>query len=175
MWALRLSSQIIAAANRLLGNDKQLDVNATGEDLREAIDSLPLEDQAELLRQRFDSRELETRESYATLRAMIERDAQNPHSTRPFIAKGAFLVVSFVVVVAVICWAYGVLTSNVVIVTAVMSGWQFILAIIGPLVTLLWSYFGVLRKENKNKLDAANGVSVPEGVVSTIAGLFGRK
>jgi hypothetical protein len=42
---------------------------------------------------------------------------------------------------------------------------------VGPLVVLLHAYFGVLRKEQQNKLNAANG----HAIVSGISSLFKKK
>ena len=55
-----------------------------------------------------------------------------------------------------------------------VEGWQFILAMIAPLVTLLWAYFGVLKTEHKNKLDAANGMSNPSGIAGILSTMLKR-
>lgn len=168
-------SLIVGAVNELLPEDKKLQAGATGDDVNNAIASLPPEQQASVMEKEFDVSITQIKESNSTVRTMLESDAKNPHSTRPYIAKGSFHVVAFVVIVAISVWAYGVLIADETLVTAVMDGWQFILAVIGPLVTLLWAYFGVLKQEHKNKLDAANGSSTPAGIAGILSSIIKRR
>lgn len=168
-------SLIVGAVNEFLPDDKKLPAGATGDDLNNAIASLPPEQQASVMEKEFDVSITQIKESNSTVRVMLESDAKNPHSTRPYIAKGSFHVVAFVVIVTISVWAYGVLISDDGLVKTVMGGWQFILAVIGPLVTLLWAYFGVLKQEHKNKLDAANGSSTPAGIAGILSSIIKRR
>lgn len=168
-------SLIVGAVNELLPDGKKLPAGATGDDLNNAIANLPPEQQASIMEKEFDVSITQIKESNSTVRAMLASDVKNPHSTRPYIAKGAFHVVAFVVVVVVVVWAYGVFSGDEAIVTAVMGGWQFVLAVIGPLVTLLWAYFGVLKQEHKNKLDAAGGLSTPAGIAGILSNIIKRR
>ena len=163
---------IIGAVNALLPNDKQLPDGATGHQVTTAIGSLPPEQQETLLSKELDVTIEDIRQSHDTVRVMLESDAKNPHTTRPYIAKGSFHVVAFAIIVTISIWAYGVFVQNKDIVSAIMEGWKFVLAVIGPLVTLLWAYFGVLKKEHKNKLDAANGSATPSGIAGLVASLL---
>jgi hypothetical protein len=106
---------------------------------------------------------------------MLEHDAKNPHSTRPYIAKHSFHTISFVIVITVSVWAYGVFTKQAELIKAVMDGWPFVLAVIGPLVSLLWAYFGILKQESKNKLDAANGVTTQGPLSAIFSNIFKGK
>lgn len=168
-------SLIVGAVNELLPDDKKLPAGATGDDVIRAIASLPPEQQASIMEKEFDVEITQIKESNSTVRAMLESDAKNPHSTRPYIAKGAFHVVAFAVIVAISVWAYGVFIRDDDLVKAVMDGWQFVLAVIGPLVTLLWAYFGVLKQEHKNRLDAANGSSTPGGIAGILSTVLKRR
>ncbi len=168
-------SLIVGAVNELLPDDKKLPAGATGDDVNNAIAKLPPEQQASVMEKEFDVSITQIKESNSTVRTMLESDAKNPHSTRPYIAKGSFHVVAFVVIVTISVWAYGVLVSDDSLVKTVMGGWQFVLAVIGPLVTLLWAYFGVLKQEHKNKLDAANGSSTPAGIAGILSSIIKRR
>ncbi len=168
-------SLIVNTVNDLLPDDKKLPTGATGDDINSAIANLPTEKQAALMAKEFDVEITQIKEGNSTVRVMLENDAKNPHSTRPYIAKGSFHVVAFTIIVVVSVWAYGVLRGDEVLVTAVMGGWQFILATVGPLVTLLWAYFGVLKQEHKNKLDAANGASTPTGIAGILSSIIKRR
>jgi len=166
---------IIGAVNAVLPDDKKLPESATGEDINHAISSLPPESQVEILNKEFDVEITQIKESNSTLRAMLESDAQNPQSTRPYIAKNSFHVVAFAVIVSVSIWSYGVLSDNDELVETVMSGWPFILSVIGPLVTLLWSYFGIIKQEHKDRLNAASGNDAPSGLTGILSALMNRR
>ncbi|WP_119396539.1 hypothetical protein [Salinibius halmophilus] len=162
---------IIDSVNEFLPAEKKLPVHATGDAVSAALTNLSPDQQAVIMGKEFDVEILQINESHSTVKKMLESDANDPHSTRPYIAKGAFLVVAFTVLVTISVWAFGVLTSDDDMVREVMSGWQFVLAVIGPLVTLLWAYFGVLKQEHKNRLDAANGATTPAGLAGVVASL----
>lgn len=166
---------ILGAVNALLPSDKQLTSAATGADVSVAVASLSASDRLALESKEFKVDITKIKESYSTVRTMLEKDASNPHSTRPHIALGSFYVIAFCVIVAVGAWSYGVVISDDAMVNTIMGGWQFILAMIGPLVTLLWSYFGVLKAEHKNKLDAANGSSTPSGITGLLSTLISKR
>jgi len=166
---------LVGAINEFLPHDKKLPSTATGNDINEAIVSLPTDERVRVLEKEFDVDITQIQESNATVRTMLEADVRNPQSTRPYIAKGAFNVVAFVVVVAVSAWSYGVFIGDTDMVTTVVNGWQFILAAIAPLVTLLWAYFGVLKTEHKNKLDAANGTTTQSGITGILSAFLSRR
>lgn len=166
---------ILGVINALLPSDGQLPSNATGADVSIAVAGMPASDRLKLEAKEFDVDIAQIKESHSTVRAMLESDVANPHSTRPLIALGAFYVVAFSVVVPVATWSYAVIVGDNTMVKAVMGGWQFVLALIAPLVTLLWAYFGVLKTEHKNKLDAANGSSTPSGITGLISSLISKR
>ncbi len=165
-------SLIISAANALLPSSNQLSDNATGSDIQKAIDSLPTEQRAKIIEKKFDIDETWIKESSSCLRAAIEADTKTPHTTRPKIALGAYRTVSFVLMAVVSSWVYSVVTGDKDMISAIMKGWPFILAIIGPFTTILFAYFGVLKNELKHKLNAAQGVKSSPNILSSIISLF---
>ena len=165
---------IVGAVNALLPADSQLPETATGKDVVTAIQSLPPEQRGAVMMKEFEVDITQIKESHSTVRAMLEADAATPHTTRPYIAKGSFHVVAFTIIAAVSIWSYGVSTQNAELVKAVMDGWPFILAVIAPLVILLHAYFGVLRQEQKNRLDAAGGSTTPSGIMGLVTSLIKR-
>jgi hypothetical protein len=165
---------VLGAVNALLPDDQKLPETATGQQIGDAVATLPPEARAELLNKEFEVDITQIKESHSTVRVMLESDAKNPHSTRPYIAKHSFHVIAFAVVVAVSIWGYGVWTKDSTLVKAVVDGWPFILAVIGPFVILLRAYFGVLKNEHKNRLDAAGGKSTPSGIAGIISALTTR-
>ena len=144
---------IIDVVNEFLPDDKKLPADATGSDMQAAVDKLPPDQRAQLMGREFDVQI----EEHHTLQAMLQAEQGSTHTTRPRIALGSFQLVAFVTVVVVSLWAYAVAIENEKLVAAVVDGWPFVAAVIAPFVTLLWAYFGVLKNEQRNRLNAANG------------------
>lgn len=172
--AFPAGAAVLSAVNSVLPDEHKLPEGVTGDEALERVKQMPPEMKAQIIGQHFDVELAEIKESHATLRAVFDSDAKMQHTTRPHIALGSFYVIAFTVVVTVIAWAYGVFKSDEQVVTAVMNGWPFVLGVIGPLVTLLWAYFGVLRSEHKNRLDAANGVANPNGLAGVLSAVLRR-
>lgn len=148
---------IVSAVNAFLPDDKKLPGSATGAQVSAAVSALPPEQRAQVIAKEFDVDITQIKESNDTLRTMLTAEQASTHTTRPRIALGSFYVVGFAIVAVVLLWCYAVATGNSVMVSAIMEGWPFLLAVLGPLVVLLRAYFGVLKTEQKNRLDAANG------------------
>lgn len=149
---------ILDVVNEFLPEDKKLDGGtATGAQIQDAIASLPPEQQAHLRAKEFDVQLAEIRESNETLRTMLDKDASDPHSTRPFIAKGCFWVLAITSVMIVGAFVFGVLSEKDTLVTSVTNGWPFVAMVIAPFVYVLKAYFGILAKEAKQRFEAASG------------------
>lgn len=166
-------SAVLSVVNAVLGDDGKLPDDATGHDIDNALHKLPPEVRAKVMSKKFDVDITQIKESYSANKNMITEDAKSTHTTRPYIAKGSFQVVAFTIVTTVSTWTYGVIQENDSLVQTVMNGWPFILAVMGPLVILLHAYFGVLKQEHKNRLDAATGnksTGVIGGILSKLIG-----
>lgn len=162
----------IGVVNTFLPEDKKLPETATGQDVTSAIQSLPPGQQVSILEKEINLEALKIQESYETVRVMLESDAKNPHSTRPYIAKQSFHVVAFTIIIVVSLWAYAVGSDKQAMVKTIMEGWPFILGVLGPLVVLLRTYFGVLKQERSDKLNAANKQPAGGGIANLVAGLI---
>jgi len=163
-------SVIMGVINELLPN--KLPDNATGKDLQSAIESLPIEDQAQLLDKQFDVDIATIKEEGDTLRTIMSLDQ---HSTRPFIARWSFITVAAVTMLIVVMWSYAVTQGNIKLVLSITNGWPMILALLTPFFVLLRGYFGILQKESQNKLDASNGNPTSSIVGTLISGFMSRK
>jgi hypothetical protein len=159
---------VIGAINAILPDEQKLPDNATGQQAQDAMATIPAAERAALMDKQFDVEITQIKESGDTLRTMLTADATMAHTTRPYIAKGSFMVVAFTSITTVSLWAYGILKADTKMVETIVNGWPFLLSAIAPLVMLLRAYFGVLQGEQKTKLDAAAGVSSP----SPLAGLI---
>jgi len=162
---------IIEAVNAFLPDDKKLNSTSTGSDISNAVASLPPEVQAQLLEKKFDVEITQIKESYDTVKTMLESDAKNPQSTRPKIALGSFQLVRMVLLTVVALWAYGVASADKELVKSVMDGWAFIAILIGTPTTVLLAYFGVLKQEHKQRLNAASG-NKEVGIIGSLAKLL---
>lgn len=165
---------LVDAVNAFLPDDNKLPADATGGDLDRVVQSLPPEHRAELLGKEFDVDISQIRQSNETVRAMLEADTKTPQTTRPYIAKGAFHVVAFTVIVTVATWAYSIIMGREGLTESVSSGWPFVLSVIGPFIVLLHAYFGVLRTEQRNRLHAASGKPGPAGLAGVLSNLIKR-
>lgn len=147
---------IVDVVNEFLPKDKQLGADATGADVDKAVANLTPEARASLMEKEFDVDITQIQESNSTLRTMLESDAKSPHSTRPYIAKHSFHVVAFAVIVTISLWSYGIVKADTTMVKTITEGWPFLLSAIAPLAVLLRSYFGVLKQEHRDRLNAAD-------------------
>ena len=150
---------IIDLVNSFLPEDKKLSDDATGQQLNKVVDQLP----PEQLAKEFDV----TIKKLDTLQTMLNADTK--YTTRPKIAYQSFLVVAFSIMMAISAWGYAVFSGDVKIITNIENSWLLLLSLIGPLVTVLHAYFGVLTEEKKDRFNAAQGHKV-----EPIKGLFAK-
>jgi hypothetical protein len=165
---------VLGAINAVLPDDAKLPEGATGQQAQDALASIPAEARAKLMDKEFDVQITQIKESNSTVRMMLESDAASPHTTRPKIAMQSFQVIAFSIITTTALWAYAVLAGDVEMVTAIMDGWVFIVGVNGTLATLLLAYFGVLKQEHKQKLNAAGG-HPSGGVLSSLISSITRK
>lgn len=165
---------LVGAINKFLPEDKKLPSTATGTEVQSAIQSLPPDQQAELMEKEFEVDITQIKETHSTVRMMLDSDAKNPQSTRPYIAKQAFHVIAFAIVTVVSIWAIAILTDDSAMSKIVMDGWPFILAVIAPFVILLHAYFGIIKAEARDRLHAAEGNSKPPGLAGILSILMKR-
>jgi len=164
---------VAGLVNEFLPDDKKLPATATGQDIKNALRELPPADRARLMEKEIDVDLTRIKQSNETLRVMLQADEKSVHTTRPYIAKGSFQVVAFCICSIVVIWSYGVVIGKAEIIKGVTDGWPFILSVIGPLVTLLWAYFGILKDEHKNRLNSLSGnqsTGVIGSIISSIKG-----
>lgn len=167
-----LAGTIIDIVNDVLPDGEKLPGSATGDQVSAAVASLPPEQRAEVMDKEFEVELTQIKESHSTVRAMLEADHRTPHTTRPYIAKGAFHVVAACCLMVISVWCIGVLKSDETIIAAAQNGAMFMLTVIGPLVTLLLAYFGVLKTEHKNRVAAASGSATPSGLSGILSSLL---
>ena len=168
-------SLIVGAINKMLPDNKQLPETATGADAEAALSHIPAGQRAALMDKQFEVTIEQMRQIGESNRAMLAAEAVSTHTTRPYIAKGSFQVVAATTLITISAWAYGVLSDDDVLVKAVTDGWPFVLAVTAPLVALLRAYFGILKHEQRDKLNASRGVPPQPGLMGIVAGLLNNR
>ena len=162
---------IVAAVNAFLPKESALPVTATGTDIMNVASSLPVADREKFYDMQFDV-QLETiKQEGETTRTMLMTEATTPHTTRPYIAKGSFQLIAICTFVIVFGWLIAVIMKDKAMVAAITAGWPWVVGLLAPFVTLLYRYFGVLKTEQAQKLDAANN-SPANGLASAVGGII---
>lgn len=124
----------------------------TPEAIMSAIDNDP---NAGVKLREIEAQELGTKGD--VMKAMLLSESKSVHSTRPKIAYQAWQVTGTIVLAITFSYVYAVVTGNEEMINAMSSGWPLILALIAPMVGWLNAYFGILRKEDNDKMNAING------------------
>lgn len=106
-----------------------------------------------------------------TTQTMLKVDAKSTHTTRPKIAYQAFQVLAFITVVIVLFYGYAIAVENTELVNSIVNGWPFVGGLITPFVLWLNAYFGVLRRERADELNANNG----HPILNTLSNLWSKK
>ena len=149
----------VGLINAVLPADAKLPETATGKDAETLIRSLP--EYQELL-------ETEITAAHESLNTALMADAMCAHTTRPFIAKWTFIMLAVITLMITTVWCHAVVNQQADVIAAIVDGWPFLSALLWPFTALLLGYFGILRKENQNKLNAANGFDVQRGILDSL-------
>lgn len=143
---------VVDIVNQFLPDGAKLPAETTGTDLQKAVDALPPAQRAELLGREFDVEEARIN---ANVALMTGAPAQE---TRAWIAKWAFVLVAFVTVSAVLVWGVAAIGyKDETLVKTITDGWEWLVALLLPFVGWLNRYFGILRAEQRDRLNAGNG------------------
>jgi hypothetical protein len=172
--AFPAAAPVIGLVNGFLPDDKKLPETATGDQVAAAVDTLPPDKRAELMSREIDLEETWAKEKGATVRAMLEADAKNPHTTRPRVVWWAFIVVAIISLTIAGGWLFAVFSKDDKLVKTIMDGWPFVVGILAPFIGWLDRYFGKLTREHKQRMDAANGATPPAGIAGVLASLIKR-
>lgn len=164
---------IMGVVNEFLPDDAKLPVNATGQQVQDAMASIPADQRALLMDKQFDVEITQIKESHDTVRTMLTADATMPQTTRPRVILGMYRVVSFTIIVTVSLWAFAVAMRDEEMVKTIMDGWPFIVGVITPFLVVIRTYFGILKQEQQNKLDASGGIATaPSGLAGILSAVL---
>lgn len=162
---------LIDAVNGFLPDDKKLPNDATGEQAKSAISSLPPEQQASVLSKQYDVDIAEIKADVSKFEALCKVD-ETGNTTRPEIALRMANTMIFTIVVTVVAYFYAIITKDTEIIKAINDGWTIILGLLTWPAGIVNSYFGKRTKEKQHKYEATTGVKPQANLISTLIGRF---
>ena len=163
---------ILDAVNFFLPDDKKLPMDATGEQAKEAIQSLSPEQQTLIMAKELDV-EIEETRSWTSIQEALAKADESGASTRPWIARLMAVIVAAAIVIFMALWGYAVATENNDTLKAISESWEIMLAVLATPTALLRAYFGMRTEEKKARYGLAIG-SAPTPAIGVIGSLLKR-
>lgn len=148
---------ILDLVNGFLPDGMKLPENSTGEQVTQAVNSLPPAAQQELLLKEFDV-EIAEINSWTQIQASLAEADKAGSSTRPRIALMMAEIVSFVVVAFASMWIVAIFRDQADMIEKLTNAWPLMLAIIATPTVLLRAYFGMRTKEKKERYRMVAGM-----------------
>ncbi len=168
------AGEIIGAINNFLPDDKKLPATATGHDAIKAVNSLPPEQQQQIMSKQMDV-EIAEINSFASIQQSLAAADSAGHSTRPQIAMMMAKIVSFSVIVLISMWCVAMFNSDVATLKTLSNSTPWVVTVLGTPTTLLFTYFGKRTKEKLRRYSMGAGQQQAPGLLSTIAGMINKK
>jgi len=147
---------ILGAVNAMLPEDKKLTENATGQDIRNAVNQLNPEQRASLMEKELDV-EIAEIKGWSAVQASLSQADQAGASTRPKIALMMAWCVVFAIVVFMVAWVAVIATDDVFLIDSLSDSWALFGTVIGTPTLLLRAYFGMRTREKTTRYNAAAG------------------
>jgi hypothetical protein len=138
---------VVAALNMVLPDDQKLSEAATGSEILSRYDSLDSAAKQSVMEKEIDLEMAEIEGFTERYKAMCAADGQ---STRPEIAKVMAWMLAIPYVLIGMSIFYAIVSGE----AKLEDMWQTLLAYLGIPLTLLRAYFGILEKEQGNRLGA---------------------
>lgn len=172
-------SAVVGMINGFLPDDKKLPENATGTQAMSAISTLAPAQQAQVLTKECDVEIEEIRADARKFEAMAQVDATG-HTARPEVVLMMAKVLSFGIIILLTPMAIAIVQKDFETVKVLGGIWTALAAILYWPASIILRYFGARTVEKQQKYQAATGAPPPPvplgmGLVSQIAGLFGKK
>ena len=148
---------VLDAINALLPEHKRLPENATGEQATQAVNSLPPDQQAQILLKEIDV-EIAEINSWTQIQGSLAEADKVGASTRPRIALMMAEIVAFVVIAFSSMFIVAIFRDQTVMIEKLTTSWPLMLAIIATPTVLLRAYFGMRTKEKKERYRMVAGM-----------------
>ena len=159
---------ILDIVNEFLPDGKKLPDTATGNDLIKAVNSLPPEQQMQLMAKEFDVEIAEIEGHVKVMEALAQADATGS-STRPKIAlimayATCFAIISFISFVDI-----AIFNKDWETIEKLAGCWELIAVVLGIPSAVLTSYFGKRTKEKEARYALTNGGKKSNVIVDVIS------
>jgi len=167
---------LIDTVNSFLPNDKKLPVEATGQQVEQAIQTLSPEQQVQLMSREYDVQIAEIN-AWAQVQGYLAEADKSGASTRPKISMmmakvTCFSIVTFTVALSIPLFRIIVYGDPVEALKVVGNVWIAMAAILGIPSALLRAYFAMRKEEKEDRYHLAIGqppkVGLLEGIVNLI-------
>lgn len=164
---------VIDMVNDFLPDDKKLPADATGNQVKTAMDALPPDKRAEILSKEMDV-EIEEIQSWTQIVQALAEVDKSGASTRPESAKMMAQILAFQLILCTSVWAIAVLWDKTEMVTRLANSWELILAFMGYPMWVIKRYFGARETDKKTRASVAMGQAPVPGGFAALASIFKR-
>lgn len=161
---------MIDLVNEFLPGDKKLPADATGDQVKGALESLPPDQRMQIMSKEIDVEIAEINSWTRIVEALSKADASGA-STRPEIAKGAFQVLAVMLLSFTIAWVLAVVGNHTGTLEKISESWEIFGVVLGVPMWIIKRYFGARETDKKVRASAALG-QPPE--FGGIAGILNR-
>lgn len=158
---------ILAAVNAFMPDDKKLPPAATGQEIVSAVQGLPPDQQAELMKMELQV-EMQEIQSWEKIQASLAQADAAGASTRPKIAMMMAYCVVIVVYIFIGAWTWAMFNVDKTALEVIKDSWPMMVAVIGTPTALLRAYFGMRTKEKQSRYSAASGQDLSSGIASLV-------
>jgi len=159
--------------NSFLAKDQQLGNFSTGRQVSGAIDQLIPEVRVQIRESEIDLEKTKVIEHSKIQHALAAVDITG-QSTRPSTVIKLTNTVCFTVITVVSVWCASIIAKDQEMVSSVIDGWPMIIALIGPMLAVIRSYFGTRTDEKNTRQHMAHGADKPlsglAGIVRAVRG-----
>lgn len=157
----------LSLINAVLPDDKKLTESSTAQNAESALNEIPEANRNSLL-------ETTVKAEHNTLQAMLLAESNSQQTTRPRIALGCFQIYSACTLIFTVIIAYAVGQSEQPL-NELQNLWPLAMGLYAPFPAVLYAYFGMLKKEHENRLNAANGRSTHLGLFTSLAAKMAKR
>ena len=172
--AFPAAAPAIAAVNALITGEPLPD-DCTGDQLNNAISGLSPEIQAKMLDSEYEYKIELIKAQASAMNTANTAAGENYQKTRAFIAKWSFIVVGTVTVGITGAWIDAVMSGDKDVIAEIGTNWPMVVALLGPFFYFLNAYMGVLKEENRDRLNANNGKTATSSFAVGLSALMRQK
>ncbi|MCK5601801.1 hypothetical protein KAR91_08035 [Candidatus Pacearchaeota archaeon] len=157
--------------NGMLPDDKQLPTNATGKQIKDAVDNDLSGEQRTIIMSKKIDLEMQEVKSWEGIQASMAKADESGSSTRPEIAKMMAWVVVIEILAVILVWGLAVIGKDNATLLILNDSWAMLSALVATPTALLMAYFGMRTKEKQARYSAMTGNPIQTGLAKIIGKL----